>query len=43
MGGRTNLTGRFEEDIIEDSNSNSLMLKGTYGNVELIETLLALN
>lgn len=43
MGGRTNLTGRFEEDIVEDSNSNSLMLKGIYGNVELIETLLALN
>ena len=41
--GRKNLTAKFESDIVEDSKSDSYMLKAKYGNIDLMETMLALN
>lgn len=40
---RENLTGKFEEDINEDSKSDSYMLKAKYGNIDLMEAMVALN
>jgi hypothetical protein len=40
---RMGLTGRFEPDVAEASKSNSLMLEGVYGNVELMEIMSILN
>lgn len=42
-GERTNLTGALEPDIAEDTKSDSLMLKATTGNLELMEAMLVLN
>lgn len=42
-GKNTMLTSAFQNDISESSNQNSLMLQGYVGNIELIETMLALN
>lgn len=43
LGKRDNLTGALEPDISEDSKSESLMLKATTGNLELMEAMLVLN
>ena len=40
---RKYLTGQYVDDVVEKSKSNSLMVKGVQGNVELMETLLLLN
>lgn len=40
---RSNLTYAYEDDIVEDSNKQSLMLKATTGNIELMEVLAFLN
>lgn len=40
---RENLIGKFEEDITEDSKSDSYMLKAKFGNIDLMETMIALN
>lgn len=40
--GRKNLTGKFEEDVVENSKSDSRMLKAMQGNVELMEAMLVL-
>ena len=40
--GRKNLTGKFEEDVVENSKSDSRMLKALQGNVELMEAMLVL-
>lgn len=40
---RTNLTGSFEPDTIENVKSNSFALKAVNGNIELMETMLVLN
>lgn len=40
---RTLLCGAFSSDLQENSKPNSLMLKGITGNVELMETIVALN
>lgn len=42
-GKRTNLLGALEADLSEDSKSESLMLKATRGNLELMEAMLVLN
>lgn len=39
---RKNLTGKYEEDVVENSKSNSRMLKAIEGNIELMETMLVL-
>ena len=39
---RKNLTGKYEEDIVENSKSDSRMLKAVQGNVELMEAMLVL-
>jgi hypothetical protein len=39
---RKNLTGKFEEDVVEDSKSDSRMLKAVQGNIELMEAMLVL-
>lgn len=39
---RTNLTGKYEEDVVENSKSDSRMLKAVQGNIELMETMLVL-
>lgn len=39
---RKNLTGKYEEDVVENSKSDSRMLKGVWGNVELMEAMLVL-
>lgn len=39
---RKNLTGKFEEDVVENSKSDSRMLKAAQGNVELMEAMLVL-
>jgi hypothetical protein len=39
----TNLFGAHESDIVEDSRSNSLILKAANGNIELMEAMLVLN
>ena len=39
----TMLSAPFQNDIVEASNQNSLMLQGYRGNMELIETMLVLN
>lgn len=39
---RKNLTGKYEEDVVEDSNTDSRMLKALQGNVELMEAMLVL-
>lgn len=39
---RKNLTGKYEEDVIEDSKANSRMLKAVQGNIELMEAMLVL-
>lgn len=40
---RTLLSGNFEPDIVQKSNSKSLMLPSLTGNIELMETMLVLN
>lgn len=40
---RENLLAKFEEDINEDSKSDSYMLKAKFGNIDLMETMIALN
>ena len=40
--GRKNLTGKFEEDVVENSKSDSRMLKAVQGNIELMEAMLVL-
>ena len=40
---RENLIGKFEEDINENSKSDSFMLKAKFGNIDLMETMIALN
>lgn len=40
---RKYLTYAFQDDVVEKSKPNSLMLEATYGNVELMETLTILN
>lgn len=40
--GRQNLTGKYEEDVVENSKSDSRMLKAVQGNVELMEAMLVL-
>ena len=40
--GRQNLTGKYEEDVVENSKSDSRMLKAAQGNVELMEAMLVL-
>ena len=40
---RSNLTYAFQDDIVEDSKSDSLMLKATTGNIEMMETLAFIN
>ena len=40
--GRQNLTGKFEEDVVENSRSDSRMLKALQGNVELMEAMIVL-
>ena len=42
QSGRKNLTGKYEEDVIENSKSDSRMLKAVDGNVELMEAMLVL-
>jgi hypothetical protein len=37
------LIGKFEEDINENSKSDSFMLKAKFGNIDLMETMVALN
>lgn len=39
---RKNLTGKYEEDVVENSKSDSRMLKSVRGNVELMEAMLVL-
>ena len=41
--GRKNLTAKFEADIVEDSKSDSFMLKSKRGNIDLMEIMLAIN
>lgn len=41
--GRKHLTSKYEPDIIEDNKSDSLMLDSVYGNIELMEAMLAIN
>ena len=40
---RKGLLSTYENDVVQKSKSNSLMVEGVQGNVELIETLLAIN
>ena len=40
--GRQNLTGKYEEDVVENSKSDSRMLKAVQGNVELMEAMFVL-
>lgn len=40
--GRKNLTGKYEEDVVENSKTDSRMLKAVDGNVELMEAMLVL-
>lgn len=40
---RLGLTGNFEADVVEQSKSDSLMLEAVNGNIELMETLVAIN
>lgn len=40
---RLGLTGNFVPDLVEQSNSNSLMLQAINGNIELAETMAVLN
>lgn len=40
--GRKNLTGKYEEDVVENSKSDSRMLKAVQGNIELMEAMLVL-
>jgi hypothetical protein len=39
---RKNLSGKYEEDVVENSKSDSRMLKAVQGNVELMEAMLVL-
>ena len=39
---RKNLTGKYEEDVVENSNTDSRMLKAVQGNVELMEAMFVL-
>lgn len=39
---RKNLTGKYEEDVVENSKSDSRMLKAIDGNIELMEAMLVL-
>lgn len=43
LHGRKHLTSKYEPDIVEDNKSDSLMLDAVYGNIELMETMLAIN
>lgn len=43
INNRENITGVFEPDIVEDNNDRSLILKSNWGNIELMEAMLALN
>lgn len=40
--GRQNLTGKYEEDVVENSKSDSRMLKAAQGNIELMEAMFVL-
>lgn len=40
--GRKNLTAKYEEDVVENSKSDSRMLKAAQGNIELMEAMLVL-
>ena len=40
---RLGLTGTFEPDVVEQSKSDSLMLEGVSGNIELMETMAVIN
>lgn len=40
---RLGLLGNFEPDVVEQSNSRSLMVEATNGNIELMETMALLN
>jgi hypothetical protein len=42
QSGRKNLTAKYEEDVIENSKSDSRMLKAVEGNVELMEAMIVL-
>ena len=39
---RKNLTGKYEEDVVENSKADSRMLKAVQGNVELMEAMFVL-
>jgi hypothetical protein len=39
----TTLAGAFKSDLFYSSNSNSLMLQSVYGNIELMEAMIAIN
>lgn len=41
--GRTTLGGCFKSDLYFKSNPDSMMMQATYGNIELIEAMLAIN
>ena len=40
--GRKNLSGKYEEDVVENSKSDSRMLKALQGNIELMEAMIVL-
>lgn len=40
---RIGLTGTWDDDIVEKSKSNSLMVEAVDGNIEMIETMLLIN
>ena len=39
----TTLGGAFKSDLYFQSNPDSMMMQATYGNIELMETMLAIN
>lgn len=43
LNGNKYLTGRFQNDIIEDTKSKSLILESTYANLGMMEVMLAIN
>ena len=40
--GRKNLSGKYEDDVVENSKSDSRMLKAVQGNIELMEAMFVL-
>lgn len=42
-GSNTTLGGAFKSDLYFKSNPNSMMMQATYGNIELMESMLAIN